>query len=260
VQPIDELSVAEARGLDGLLFDLDDTFLDRGRLTEAAYSALFRLRESGLLTIAVTGRPAAWGAVIARQWPVVAALTENGSIAFWRADNAVEQADLGAARERDERREKLSRIVSELRRELPELEPSDDVDGRISDFTFDIGERQRVADATILRAIELSERLGARTRRSTVHLHVTLDGLDKASGVVRLLRRHSGVDPTAARFRYAFIGDSENDESCFAAFATTIAVSNLSGRPSVMPRFVTRNALSAGFSEAAAVLIERRGG
>ena len=258
MRPIDELGVAEACSLDGLLFDLDDTFLDHGRLTEAAYSALFRLRESGLATVAVTGRPAAWGAVIARQWPIVATLTENGTIAFWRKDHAVQQADLGGAGERTERLAKLSLIVSTLRRELPELEPTDDVEGRISDFTFDIGERHRVAESIVLRAIELAHRLGARTRRSTVHLHLTLDGDDKASGSVRLLARLTGVDPTAARFRYAFIGDSENDESCFAAFHTTIAVSNLSGRPSVMPRFVTRQRLGAGFCEAAAVLIARR--
>ena len=44
MRPISELPRAEAEGLDGLLFDLDDTVLDRGQLSEAAYAALFRLR------------------------------------------------------------------------------------------------------------------------------------------------------------------------------------------------------------------------
>ena len=50
--------------LRGLLFDLDDTFLDHSRLSEAAYSSLFRLREAGFECYAVTGRPAGWAAVI----------------------------------------------------------------------------------------------------------------------------------------------------------------------------------------------------
>ena len=70
MKPISELTPAEAKDLSGLLFDLDDTLLDEGQLSEAAYSALFRLRESQLLLVAVTGRPAAWGELVARQWPV----------------------------------------------------------------------------------------------------------------------------------------------------------------------------------------------
>jgi hypothetical protein len=68
-----------------------------------------------------------------------------------------------------------------------------------------------------------------------------------------------GVDPTEARFRYAYIGDSENDSACFAAFASTLGVQNLSGRPSVPPRYITPSPRSKGFLEAAQTLLERRG-
>jgi len=60
LRQVGELSPAEARSLSGLIFDLDDTLLDHGALTEAAYSALFRMREAGLRLIACTGRPAGW--------------------------------------------------------------------------------------------------------------------------------------------------------------------------------------------------------
>jgi hydroxymethylpyrimidine pyrophosphatase-like HAD family hydrolase len=93
-----------------------------------------------------------------------------------------------------------------------------------------------------------------------VHLHLTFDGDDKASGVVRTVRLLWGTDPTLLRFRYAFIGDSENDAACFAAFRTTIGVKNLSGRPTVGPRFVTSAARGRGFAEAAAHLVALRGG
>src|SRR5687767_6472724 len=103
MQPLDRMSPSEARGLSGLLFDLDDTFLDRGRLDLAAYGALFRLRQLGLGLIAVTGRPAGWGAVLARQWPVDAVICENGALALQRTGNRVARLDETSASERDER-------------------------------------------------------------------------------------------------------------------------------------------------------------
>src|SRR5262249_59883715 len=72
----------EARRLTGVVFDLDDTLLDHGELAEAAYRALFRLREAGLRLVACTGRPAGWGEVLARQWPIDAVVVENGAVAF----------------------------------------------------------------------------------------------------------------------------------------------------------------------------------
>ncbi len=82
MQPIEHLPAAEAQSLEGLLFDLDDTLLDHGRLGEEAYGSLFRLRESGLRLVAVTGRPSGWGEMLVRQWPIDGAVTENGSIAL----------------------------------------------------------------------------------------------------------------------------------------------------------------------------------
>ena len=43
MKPLSSLSRTEAARLSGVLFDLDDTFLDGGTLTEVAYAALFRL-------------------------------------------------------------------------------------------------------------------------------------------------------------------------------------------------------------------------
>ena len=79
MHPIADLTIQEAAKLRVLLFDLDDTFLDGTRLGEAAFRSLALLRESGLALVAVTGRPSGWGEVIARQWPIDAAVTENGA-------------------------------------------------------------------------------------------------------------------------------------------------------------------------------------
>jgi hypothetical protein len=48
VKPAAAIPIDEARRLQGVLFDLDDTLLSHGRLTRAAYDALWALHEGGL--------------------------------------------------------------------------------------------------------------------------------------------------------------------------------------------------------------------
>jgi HAD superfamily hydrolase (TIGR01484 family) len=255
--PIESLSEKEARRLRVLLFDLDDTLLSGGRLEEEAYRALFRLRESGLELVAVTGRPLGWGDVIARQWPILGVVAENGAVACACPEGRLETIDF-AGGHRAARAARLGDIVREIRGHFPELQPTDDERLRRSDFTFDIGEHERVTDATVRALSEFARSLGARTIVSSVHLHVTLDGLDKASGTARFLALRLGMDPTEARSLAAFIGDSENDAACFGAFTTTVGVANLRGRPTVAPRFITEKARGVGFAEAATIIALRR--
>ena len=80
VRRLGELAADEALAIRGVLFNLDDTLLTHGVLTREAYGALWDLREAGLRLVAVTGRPGGWGEVIARQWPIEAAVTENGAV------------------------------------------------------------------------------------------------------------------------------------------------------------------------------------
>src|SRR5690242_13669979 len=100
MRPIASMPAEEAKRLRGLLFDLDDTLLDHGRLPEAAYSSLFRLREAGFELVCVTGRSAGWGDVLIRQWPIAAAVTENGAFALLSDENAIRRRDAVDAAER----------------------------------------------------------------------------------------------------------------------------------------------------------------
>jgi HAD superfamily hydrolase (TIGR01484 family) len=256
--PIERLTTDVARRLRGLLFDLDDTLLDGTRLGEAAYSSLYRLRDAGLALVGVTGRPSGWAEVLARQWPVDGMVAENGAIACDLYDDRPRLVDF-AATERDARRVRLAAIVLALKERFPELRPSDDTSARRTDAAFDIGEHERVPPERVAAVRAAAAELGARTLTSSVHLHVTLDAANKASGATRFLAARFGWDTTESLGRLAFIGDSENDEACFAAFHTTIAVRNFRGRPTVPPRFVTHGVRGAGFAEAAAVILARRG-
>jgi HAD superfamily hydrolase (TIGR01484 family) len=254
--PISALPGLLPNQLRGLLFDLDDTLLDHSRLSEAAYSALFRLREAGFELYAVTGRPAGWAEVIVNQWPIQGAVAENGALAFFKDEGGLQTLDPIPAPERRRRQQQLAALCLEIRNEFPELVPSDDVTLRRSDFTFDIGEHQLVPKDRVQELRRFAEARGASTLASSVHVHVSFDRADKAAGVVRLIHELAELDPTAILSRYAFIGDSENDASCFAAFRHSVGVRNLSGRPTVAPRFITTRERGAGFVEAAQALIK----
>ena len=260
MKPPSALSAAAAHGLRGVCFDLDDTLLDHGRLTVAALDALYRLHDAGLILIGATGRPASWGQVVARQWPVAGVVTENGIIALVRRGARVELFDRLGPDERRARNEQVRALVRELRETFPELEPSDDVSGRLADYSFDIAESHSVPEEVVRAAAELARERGARVVRSSIQLHVSFDADDKASGVVRLLAAEHGLDPTAATWQMAFIGDSENDAACFAAFHHSFGVANLAGRPSLLPRYRASAPRSAGFVEITNALLAARGG
>lgn len=251
MRSLSSLPQLEARALRGVLFDLDDTLLDHGKLTEAAYSALFRLRESGLELYAVTGRPLTWVRLVARLFPVDGGVGENGGVLVGPGGRML---DALAPAERSARTLRLAALVAEVRTAFADLEPADDASERLSDFTFDIGEHRRVAPERVAEVTAFAKARGATVHVSSVHLHVGFDAVDKASGVVRLLRALRGTDPSVALTRYAFVGDSENDAACFGAFSVTVGVANLRGRPTLAPRYLTQAPRGQGVAELARVL------
>lgn len=265
-RPLVALSSAEARGLKGLVFDLDDTVLDHGVLTEAAYSALFRLREAGLRLVVCTGRPAGWSEVILRQWPIDAAVAENGAVALVKHPHAdgvpcvdtLFPTNFAAARaERDE----LLRLAHSLVKRFPEAALADDNAARWTDVTIDIAEHRKVGAETIAAMRAEAAAHGVHTFVSSVHLHLSFRTEDKASGTLRLLEARFGESREAACSENAFVGDSGNDASAFSAFQTTLGVANVTKYLSSLPdppKFTTENPMGAGFAELASRLVALR--
>jgi hydroxymethylpyrimidine pyrophosphatase-like HAD family hydrolase len=255
VRSIEELTDPDARNIIGVLFDIDDTVLTHGRLSVQALEALYRLKDAGKLLVGVTGRPLAWGQLLVRQWPVDGMVTENGIVAVAKRGQRITVFDRLSESDRQTRRVVLLSKAQELQVRFPLLHPSDDMPGRRGDYTFDIGEVMTVPPEVVHAAMAYAREQGLRVTRSSIHLHISLDADDKATGVLRFLQAEFGTDPTRARDIYAFIGDSENDAACFAAFRTTVGVANLRGRLSLVPRYVTREPMGLGFAEFATALL-----
>ena len=262
MRPLGALEAPVARGLRGVLFDLDDTLLSHGVLSREAFSALWDLRDAKVRLVAVTGRPSGWGEVIARQWPIDGAVTENGAVHIVREGRGVARREACDAAERRSRRVRLAHLVESVRALVPEARLADDVDARRSDITWDIGERVRLPAERVRAITREIAAFGARSTQSSVHVHATFDADDKASGALSFLHAAFDEDVGAALGAYAFVGDSGNDASCFSAFRTTIGVSNVAAyvrQLPVPPRFVTAGAMGAGFAELAARLLSLRG-
>ncbi len=255
------MSADEAKGLSGVLFDLDDTLLDHGVLTESAYSALWALSRGGLRLFAVTGRPWGWVDVVARQWPIDGATAENGAVGLYREAGTLRRWDPVDESTRRGRRVRLARVLEDLRARFGTLRLSDDTYARVSDVALDIGETQTMPDDAVSALVAAARELGVMTFVSTVHLHLTLDAVDKASGTLALLHRVTGEPPDQAKARYAFLGDSPNDAACFGAFETTVGVKNVEPFVECMgvsPRYVASAERGAGFAEIARRILELR--
>ena len=261
MRPLALLPASVARGVTGLLFDLDDTALTHGLLTREAYDAIWSMHEAGLRLVAVTGRPSGWGEVIARQWPIDGAVTENGAVHVLRDGKGISVRSEGSGAEVAERRARLEHLVVTVAKAMPHVRLADDNHARRSDVTWDIGENERLEPVAIAQLAALVIAAGARTTRSSVHLHASFERDDKASGAMRFIHARFGDDVGSAIHRWAFVGDSGNDAACFAAFATTFGVANVRAYArsmSVPPRWIAPSECGAGFTEIAKALVAAR--
>lgn len=261
--PIATLSAKGARAIAAVAFDLDDTVTRDGRLERVAFDALWSLHDAGLVLIAATGRPLGLCDVIARQWPVHAAVGENGGGWVWR------EATSGKLREdyaqtTDERaaaRRRFEEIRARAARELPSIQLADDQRARRVDLAFDLGEYAQVPPAQRAALVALIEDEGARAVMSSVHAHAFLGHYDKATGIRAALLATTGH--SVADGAVLYVGDSGNDAAAFEAFEQSAAPSNvepyLTALP-VQPRFVAERDRGEGFAEIARTLLERRAG
>lgn len=256
MRPLALLDRDEARGLVALATDLDDTVLDHGALAKDTYAALCDLAASGLPIVVATGRPLGWAEVVARTWPVAAALAENGAAA------AVNEGGRTVRITRDPSEPgRLAALRDEIQAAFPDLRTTDDARLRETDVTFDVGEYTKVAPDVVLAVTGFARARGAVVSVSSVHLHVSFSPSDKASGIVWMARRLFGLDETRARRCVAFAGDSGNDAAAFAGFRTTFGVANVAPHLRTLtlaPRYVSAASRGAGFAEICRALLGAR--
>lgn len=261
LRPIRELEPAACRALAGVVFDVDDTVTRAGTLEEAAYSALFRLREAGLKLVAVTGRPLGFAELMARMWPIDLAVGENGAGYVRLGAAGLETGFYASPEVRAEHCAALAKLRERVAAEAPWALGTDDSWARRCDLTWDVGERVQLEAAKIEALRALVEAAGARCLVSSVHAHAMFGDYDKAIGVVRACKAALGEHIDRAPERWLFIGDSGNDAAAFAYFPLSAGVANVRehlARLPVPPRYVSDADRGRGFAEIAAVIAGHR--
>jgi len=263
------MTAAEASGVRYVLMDIDDTLTRRGKLLESSYSALWRLKKAGLKVIPVTGRPAGWCDLIAREWPVDGVVGENGALAFWEeAEAGISPKQLPALKAEyhpnavKNDHPALLRVKERAFAEFPELRLAKDQFARLFDIALDFAEEEPVLPLSAAERVRsIAEEEGARAKVSSIHINVWMGNYDKLSMAERFLTRRFGWRAGADDREVVFVGDSPNDAPMFARFPLACAVANVSRYGSLvapLPAYVASRECGDGFAEIAGAILQAR--
>ncbi|MDR2052017.1 MAG: HAD-IIB family hydrolase [Treponema sp.] len=260
---IEKITPPDAAGVHYVLMDIDDTLTREGKLGAASYSALWELHHAGLKVIPVTGRPAGWCDLIAREWPVDGVIGENGALAFWEERNGKPVLRQGfhpnAVRNTHP---VLERVRSRVLAEVPGARIAKDQFGRLFDLAVDFAEEEPVLSLDAAEKIRLiAEAEGAMAKISSIHVNIWMGVYDKLSMTERFLTERFGWRSATGDREIIFVGDSPNDEPMFARFPLACAVANIRRYTALIrrgPAFTASRECGEGFAEIAETLLRKR--
>ncbi|WP_374445720.1 HAD family hydrolase [Stella sp.] len=247
-----------------VLTDIDDTLTSGGLLRPSAFEAIHRLAQSGIQVVPVTGRPAGWCDLIARQWPVAGVVGENGALWFRHdpSGRGIVRGYWFDAERRRVDRARLDALARRIAQEIPGARPASDQAFRESDLAIDWCEDvARLGRAEVERVVALAEEAGATVRVSSIHVNIWFGQFSKLAMTERFLAEAIGVDMRAHPETFVFVGDSPNDSSMFGFFQNSVGVANVlafAGRIEAEPAYVTPSTGGDGFAELAEALLAAR--
>ncbi len=252
-RPLSELSPSACTGLRGVFCDIDDTLTHQGRIVPEAFQALADLKARGLRVVPITGRPGGWVDHIARMWPVDGVVGENGGLWFFHREGRLHRRFLQDEATRRSNRERLVALGEHILREVPGTALASDQPYRELDLAIDFCEDvPPLGEKAIDRIVALFEEAGATCKVSSIHVNGWFGNFDKLSGCRRIVQELWNEDLDENRERYAFFGDSANDEPMFAYFPLGIGVANVARflpRMQHHPTWITRADGGHGFAE-----------
>lgn len=241
--------------------DIDDTLTVAGKLVPAAFQALADLAAAGMLVIPVTGRPAGWCDLIARQWPVSAVIGENGAFAFYEDSEARLQHFFHPSVDIQATRARLDAIRDAVLDAVDGARVSKDQPFRMFDLAIDF--REEPPDLGLDAAEQIKrvfEAHGARAKVSSIHVNGWFGDYDKLSMAREYLSGRYGLGAATIRDRFVFVGDSPNDAPMFEFFPRSVGVANVRrflDRIAHPPTFVTEREGGEGFAEFARLLLDQ---
>ncbi len=264
MKPLAAFPAAHRRAVRCVLTDIDDTLTTDGRLKASAYMAMERLSHAGIAVVAVTGRPAGWCDMVARQWPVAGAVGENGAF-YFRYDTAQRRFQRTFWVPEEQRRidrERLSVIARTILAEVPGSGIASDQQYREADIAIDWCEDVApLPDGEVRRIVAIAEAAGATARVSSIHVNIWFGDFSKLGMARRFITEVLDLDVDAQPQKFVFVGDSPNDQTMFAHFPNAVGVANVlrfRDQLSQPPTYVSPSEGGDGFAEVADSLLTAR--
>jgi HAD superfamily hydrolase (TIGR01484 family) len=271
MKPLSEWPVQARRQIIGVFTDIDDTLTTDGVITPGALQALHDLKAAGLHVIAITGRPVGWSEPFAAQWPVDAIVTENGSVALVKAGNlsqigrstnkdvreALSKSYQDDAHVRSTNYARMQEVLSRIESEVPGAQRSTDSAGRETDIAIDHSEFTHLPPERIAQVVQIMQAEGLQATVSSIHINGWIGSHNKLQGAHWIVRELFDRNLANEMHRWAYVGDSTNDQLMFEAFENSVGVANIARfLPELkhLPRYVSTSERGAGFSEVAACL------
>ena len=242
--------------------DIDDTLTDDGLLGAEAYASLWKLHDSGIKVVPVTGRPAGWCEMIARFWPVDGVVGENGGLYFRYHEKKMKRKFAFDEKTQIENRRKLDKIRDDVLKQVPGSAVTSDQFSRLMDLAIDFCEDvPPLKDQDIDKIVQIFEKAGAVAKVSSIHVNGWFGNYDKLSMCREFVKTEYGMDLDRDNEKFGFSGDSPNDEPMFAFFKNSFAVANLQNflaRIKHQPAFIAPHRGGQGFTEIATAVIQQR--
>ena len=262
ISSIKNISPELLQNLQGIFFDLDDTFTTHGKIPACSFTALWDLRKAGLTVIAVTGRPAGWCDHIARMWPVDGVVGENGAFYFWfdEKEGKLKKRFLDTEAVRAEKRQRLITIKDEILAAVPGTALASDQLYRESDLAIDYCEDvPPLGSEAVKKICHIFKTHGATCKVSSIHVNGWFGDYDKLGMARRFITERFRLDLDAAKESFAYCGDSPNDEPMFDYFPISVAVRNVLkfvDQMQKLPAYITSAEGGEGFAEFAKEILK----
>jgi len=260
----------DKRQIFGVFTDIDDTLTTQGAITDDALTALAQLKEAGCHVIAITGRPVGWSVPFARSWPVDAIVAENGAVALVRemAHSPHGEVPIGLRRmyqqpaaARETNFQRMQAVAARVLSEIPGSTMAQDSPGRETDIAIDHSEFSHLNSEQIARVVAIMQSEGMSATVSSIHVNGWYGAHNKLEGARWIVRELWGRDLDRERDRWAYVGDSTNDQKMFEAFEHSVGVANIQRfLPDLthLPRYITQAERGAGFAQVASALLQAR--
>lgn len=258
MKPFCKMPKEAARDIKYVLCDIDDTLTLNGKLPAEAFAAIWKLSESGINVIPVTGRPAGWCDMIVREWPVAGVVGENGAFVYYFEDG--HRLTLNHKNVAPDAQQRLAAVREKVLAAFPLARVSKDQFARIYDLAIDFNEDPPYLGFDVAHEIcAMCQKMGAEAKVSSIHVNTWFGKYDKLSMAEQFLKEIlKESDPLKT---VLYFGDSPNDEPMFEHFPNACGVANIA--PFInsikhLPTYVADAEGGFGFANAAKILLDLR--